>query len=190
MQLPEKLGDVFKALSRGRHITIEDGELWQHLNDSTDAYTEIFRALGFEMISDAHGYFYFNGSDKTLNDGTQKIAIFIYIMSDWIADNKDTLIDAFFENEFRVADLPHLTHDRYRGYMERVAINDTSDLQKTIGKMSRLGFIRITREEPQSFRFMPPIWRIIDFCMQNELGPEDEIIGQQVTTGEDDDTRG
>lgn len=169
MYLPEKLDLAFQSLSQGRHITIEDGEVWQLLNKSFSEYQEVFRALDFELVNDSHGFFYFHGSSRRLSDGTEKLALFIYVLVDWLADNGDNVVDSLFGKEYEVDVLPHLTNDRYKGYMTQVSVSDQKELSSVIKKMDNLGFAKITDQEPMRFRLLSPIWRMLETCLNNNL---------------------
>ncbi|MDH2918845.1 MAG: hypothetical protein PXX73_06605 [Sideroxydans sp.] len=186
MDLPEKLDSIFQLLSRGKHISIEEGEAWQLLNKSTSEYQEIFKALGFELISDSRGYFYFHGSNRGLSDGTEKLALFVYVLVDWLADNGNNIIESLFTKEFEASALPHLGNDRYKGYMFQVSVGDQKDLNSIIKNMSNLGFAKITEAEPIKFRFLSPVWRMLETCLNNNL----DVNAQSVTEGGNDAVSG
>lgn len=176
MYLPEKLDLAFQFLSRGRHITIEDGEVWQLLNNSISEYQEVFRALGFELVGDSRGFFYFHGSTRGLSDGTEKLALFIYVLVDWLADNGDNIIESLFAKEYDANALPHLTNDRYKGYMSQVSVSDQKELNLIIKNMNNLGFAKITEQEPLKFRFLSPIWRMLETCLNNNLDASEQPV--------------
>jgi chromosome condensin MukBEF MukE localization factor len=174
MHLPEKLDLAFQPLSLGRHITIEDGEVWQLLNKSIAEYQSVFSALGFELISDSRGFFYFHGSSRGLSDGTEKLALFIYVLVDWLADNGNNVIESLFGNEYDADALPHLTNDRYKSYMAQVSVSDQKELNGIIKKMNHLGFAKITAQEPVKFRLLSPIWRMLETCLNNNLDANEQ----------------
>lgn len=182
MHLPEKLDLAFQSLSLGRHITIEDGEVWQLLNKSISEYQAVFSALGFELVSDSHGFFYFHGSNRGLSDGTEKLALFIYVLVDWLADKGDNIIESLFGKEYDADALPHLNNDRYKGYMAQISVSDQKELNGIIKKMGNLGFAKITEMEPMKFRLLSPIWRMLETCLNNNL----EANKQPATNGEND----
>lgn len=182
MDMPEKLDSIFQLLSRGRHISIEEGEVWQLLNNSTSDYQEVFAALGFELVSDSRGYFYFHGSSRGLSDGTEKVALFVYVLVDWLADNGDNILESLFTTDFDANALPHLSNGRYNGYMSQVSVGDMKDLNLIIKNMSNLGFAKIVEQEPLKFRFLSPIWRMLETCLNNNL----EVNEQSVVDGGSD----
>ena len=182
MHLPEKLDLAFQSLSLGRHITIEDGEVWQLLNKSISEYQAVFSALGFELVSDSRGFFYFHGSSRRLSDGTEKLALFIYVLVDWLADNGDNVIESLFGNEYDADALPHLTNDRYKGYMAQVSVSDQKELNDIIKKMNNLGFAKITDQEPMKFRLLSPIWRMLETCLNNNI----DVSGHPAIDGGND----
>ena len=182
MHLPEKLDMAFQSLSQGKHITIEDGEVWQLLNKSISEYQAVFSALGFELVGDSRGFFYFHGSIRGLSDGTEKLALFIYVLVDWLADKGDNVIESLFGREYDADALPHLTNDRYKGYMTQVSVSDQKELNGIIKKFNNLGFAKITALEPMRFRLLSPIWRMLETCLNNNLDASE----QPVNDGEND----
>lgn len=186
MQLPEKLDLAFQSLSQGRHITIEDGEVWQLLNKSISEYQVVFSALGFELVSDSRGFFYFHGSSRGLSDGTEKLALFIYVLVDWLADNGKNVIESLFGNEYDAGALPHLANDRYKGYMAQVSVSGQKELNDIIKKMNKLGFAKITDQEPMKFRLLSPIWRMLETCLNNNLDAREQSA---IDGGNDADSR-
>lgn len=186
MQLPEKLDLAFQSLSLGRHITIEDGEVWQLLNKSISEYQAVFSALGFELVNDSRGFFYFHGSNRGLSDGIEKLALFVYVLVDWLADNGNNVIESLFGKEYAADALPHLTNDRYKGYMAQVSVNDQKDLNGVIKKMNNLGFAKVTDQEPMKFRLLSPIWRMLETCLNSSLDASEQ---PEIDGGNDADTR-
>lgn len=186
MDFPEKLDSIFQLLSRGKHISIEEGEAWQLLNKSTSEYQEVFSALGFELVSDSRGYFYFHGSNRGLSDGTEKLALFVYVLVDWLADNGDNIIESLFTKEFEASSLPHLTNDRYKSYMSQVSISDQKELNFIVKNMSNLGFAKITQAEPIKFRLLSPVWRMLETCLNNNL----DVTEQPIIEGRNDAVSG
>jgi len=80
-----------------------------------------------------------------------------------------------------------LTNDRYKGYMAQVSVSDQKELNGIIKKMNNLGFAKITDQELMRFRFLSPIWRMLETCLNNNLDASQQPAN---LGGNDADSRG
>jgi len=159
----ENLGKIFDALSRGRHICAVDGDLFESLNKAPGEYRELFKNLGFEMVSSSRGYYYFDGSaGRGLSNSVNRIALFVYIFIDHSADQGEGITDAIGNGLHSLSTLPHLSSDRYRKYMQQVGVASADDLADILRQMDNFGFARKIDED--QFTFLPPIYRIVESC--------------------------
>lgn len=55
------LAEIFQLLCRGRHICIEDGNIYFALHDDPKSYEELFKNLGFELEVHSREFYYFHG---------------------------------------------------------------------------------------------------------------------------------
>lgn len=158
--LPERLAEAFGLLSGGRHICADDGDVFFDLQNRADDYARIFTALGFKMEHDGRGFFYFHGSAKGLASSTERIALFMFILVDWLADRGEGIIDTLFGRDFVLDELPHLDVDRYRRYLREAGVDSKDELRDVIRKMANFGFIRSA--DGTRFRCLPPTHRLLD----------------------------
>lgn len=161
--LPDKLGAAFEALSQGRHVCATDTDLFRDLQERTEDYKQVFSALGFRLDHDARGFFYFHGSAGGLAQDSERIALFMFILVDWLNDKGEGL-DALFGRAFTLDDLPHMASDRYRGYLRQTGVEDAEGLRKVVSRMARFGFA--DDQGGGRFRFLPPIHRLLDACIE------------------------
>lgn len=175
----ENLDRLFEALSRGRHISSRDGDLFESLNKAPSEYQSLFGRLGFELVSSARGYFYFNGSNRGLSKGVNRIALFVYIFMEHSADQGEGITDAIGTGSHSIASLPHLTNERYRKYLKQVGVQTPEQLGDILRLMENFGFIR--RDDNEYFAFLSPVYRIIDAC-------ESVSFSDSATVDEDDAT--
>ncbi|CAN7773345.1 hypothetical protein LJR296_007525 [Cupriavidus necator] len=163
MDLPDKFEEAFDSLTKGRHISNHDGEVYKSLMDYTARYRQLFNALGYEFISDPQGFYYFNGpKQRNLGKGVEQAALFTFIMVDWLSDNDNSIEDGLFSDVRAIKDLPHLQSDRYRGYMRQAGGDDEGNLKRIINAMERSGFLRVLDDKIQ---FLAPTRRILKICM-------------------------
>ena len=159
----ENLGKIFDALSRGRHICSVDGDLFESLNKAPGEYRDMFKNLGFEMVANSRGYYYFDGSaGRGLSNSVNRIALFVYIFIDHSADQGEGITDAIGKGLHSLSALPHLSSERYRKYMQQVGVETVEGLSDILRQMDNLGFARKIDED--QFTFLPPIYRIVESC--------------------------
>lgn len=166
LDLPAKLDEIFRELSRGRHLSAQDGDLYSTLEQRPDDYILLFGKLGFELVHDARGFYYFTGSNRGIAGGVQRLALFVYIFIDWLADSGESITEALAGKAFAVDALPHLSSDRYRGYLAHVDVENTDGLADIIRTMDNFGFAKQMGDG--SFRFLPPVQRIVDACIASK----------------------
>lgn len=165
----EKLEDIFRELSRGRHLSAADGDLFAALEKHPDDYQAVFKKLGFELVCDARGFYFFFGARATANN-VNRLALFLYILIDWLADNGEGITAALAGKSFNVDQLPHLASERYLGYLQHVGIATPAELAETIRTMENFGFLALGGDG--SFRLLPPAHRIVDACVAAGLDTE------------------
>lgn len=159
----ENLGKIFDALSRGRHISSMDGDLFESLNKAPQDYRALFKELGFEMVISSRSFYYFNGSGgRGLSGNIHRIALFVYIFVDHSADQGEGITDAIGKGLHSLSAQPHLISERYRKYMQQVGVGTFEQLSDILRQMDNLGFARKIDED--QFAFLPPIYRIIEAC--------------------------
>lgn len=165
----EKLEDIFRELSRGRHLSAADSDLFAALEKHPSDYQAIFKKLGFELVCDARGFYYFFGARATANN-VNRLDLFLYILIDWLADSGEGITAALAGKSFNVDQLPHLARERYRGYLAHVGIATPADIAETIRTMENFGFL--AQGSDGTFRLLPPAHRIVDACIAAGLDTE------------------
>ncbi|WP_349609000.1 hypothetical protein [Cupriavidus sp. DF5525] len=186
MQLPPKLEESFRLLSKGRHISSLDGEVFNSLTQETDRYRAVFDALGYELVDDPQGFFYFNGTRNGLNRTVSEFALFTFIMVDWLSDNDTSIEIGLFGTVRPLEELPHLQSDRYRGYMRQAGGDDADNLRRIIQRMDGAGFLRLYDEKIQ---FLAPTRRILKVCLA--LGKKSaEVATMPVIENDDEEQEG
>jgi hypothetical protein len=161
LDLPN-LAEVFEALRRGKHISARDGELFHALKKHESLFEALFSKLGFKMVHHTHDFFYFLDTSN-FTDLSSKMAVFMFILVESLADQGDTVEDTVMTRRFDFKDLPHLQGERYQTYMREAGITTPEDLVAIVRTMERFGFAR--RMDAETFCFDVPIYRFLDLCM-------------------------
>ena len=183
MDLPH-LAEVFEALRRGKHLSSRDGDLFHALKKHESLFESLFAKLGFKMVHHTRDFFYFLDTSN-FTDLSAKIAVFMFILVEYLADQGDTVEDTVMTRRFAYKDLPHLQGERYQTYMREADVTTPEDLTAIVRTMERFGFTR--RMDAETFCFDVPIYRFLDLCMDmaaqaSDSGPSPS---EQVNAGED-----
>jgi hypothetical protein len=157
------LADIFHALRRGRHISSADGALFTHLCAHYEAYRVLLEDLGFTLRRHPREFFYLEDTSN-FTDIAGKMALFIFILVENLADRGLPIEDTLMSSTFAADDLPHLTGDRYRELMREAEVTSVEQLGGIILGLDRYGFIR--RLPDDRFGFLPPAYRFLDLCLQ------------------------
>jgi chromosome condensin MukBEF MukE localization factor len=175
LQLPQ-LAEVFEALRRGRHICANDGELYHALKQHSEDYRQLFEKLGFKLVQHARDFFHFADASN-FTETASRMALFIFILVEHLADHGMTVEEAIMTNRFDYATLPHLKSERYQTYMREAGVTTHEELIAIVRTMERYGFTR--RLGADTFAFNVPVYRFLDLCMnmaeqaEKETKPEE-----------------
>lgn len=156
------LDDIFQRLSRGRHICAEDGHQYRALYDDFDLYQKLFDRLGFRLEAHPRDFYYFRGDkDKSISDASSRMALFIFILMEFLEGQGEPVAESILTREFTIADMPHFSTERYRIYMKESGIADHDGLEGVVQSLERFGF---AVRKGGSFRFRSPVYRFFDIC--------------------------
>ncbi|MDX9973792.1 MAG: hypothetical protein RBU21_12480 [FCB group bacterium] len=161
LDLPH-MAEVFEALRRGKHISMKDGDIYIALKRHEGAYEHLFSELGFKLVHHARDFFYFLDTSN-FTELSGRIAVFMFILVEHLADQGDTVEDTVMTRRFAYKDLPHLHGERYQTYMREAGVTTADDLAAIVRTMERFGFTR--RMDAETFCFDVPIYRFLDLCM-------------------------
>lgn len=155
------LQEVFEALRYGRHICQIDGRIYNQLNENYKAYTALFAQLGFELKRHRRDFYYFHSSNS-MSGQSEKMAVFMFILIEHIADKGLNIEDTLINQQFAYSQLPHLKNARYKGIMSQLDVTEEDGLFNIVTNMDRTGFAE--RLNDSSFAFRSPIYRFFDIC--------------------------
>ncbi len=177
-----RLSEIFEALRRGRHICSEDGDLYWAVRDNLDALQRLFPRLGFRLEAHPRDFYFFHGTGS-LSDRSERMAVFVFILVEWLSDRGEQVEEVIMTRKFSIQELPHMQIQRYRQYMHEAGISHESGISDVIRNFERFGFAR--RDGSSIFSFRPPVFRFVDLC--HEVLELDDaggvVVGDSVASG-------
>jgi hypothetical protein len=155
------LQEIFEALRQGRHICQTDGAIYYNLKENHKAFTALFAQLGFELKKHRRDFYYFHSSNS-MSGQSEKMAVFMFILIEHIADKGYNIESTLMNQQFAYNQLPHLKNARYKSIMSQLDVLDEDGLISIVTSMDRTGFAE--RINDSSFAFKSPIYRFLDIC--------------------------
>ena len=149
---------------KGYHVSRRDPELYAQLSNFQDAYRALFKALGFELVCDTRGFYYFVPDTATaqVNKTAQRLALFTFIIVEHLADQGRDPIAVLDGGSLGRDELPALL-EKYRDLFVQAEVTTQDELEeKIMRRMTQLGF---ASEETGLYRFLPPMHRFLDVCL-------------------------
>ena len=159
-----QLGPIFRELFKGFHISRRDPELYSQLSNQQDQYRALFRSLGFELVCDTRGFYYFVPEQvgAQVNKTAQRLALFTFILVEHLADQGRDPIAVLDGGSLGRDELPSLL-EKYRDLFIQAEVQTQEELEeKIMRRMTQLGF---ASEENGVYRFLPPMHRFLDVCL-------------------------
>ena len=158
------LAPIFRELLKGFHISRRDPELYSQLSALQDVYRGLFKALGFELVCDTRGFYYFvpELAAAQVNKTAQRLSLFTFILVEHLADQGRDPIAVLDGGSVGRDELPALL-DKYRDLFLQAEVQTQDELEeKILRRMTQLGF---TSEENGVYRFLAPMHRFLDVCL-------------------------
>ncbi len=159
--LIERLDEIFDELRRGRHISAEDGPLYWIIRDNFDCLKLLFEKLGFKLEAHQRDFYYFHGTGN-LSDRSERMAVFMFILIEWLSDQGHQVEEALMTKHFKISELPHFHLERYAEYMKEAGLTGQDSLGEVLKNLERYGFAE--RMGADVFRFKAPVFRFVDLC--------------------------
>ena len=161
-----QLAPIFRELFKGFHISRRDPELYAHLSNFQDQYRGLFKALGFELVCDTRGFYYFVPELATasaqVNKTVQRLSLFTFILVEHLADQGRDPMAVLDGGSLGRDELPSLL-EKYRDLFIQAEVQTPDELEeKIMRRMTQLGF---AHEENGIYRFLPPMHRFLDVCL-------------------------
>ncbi|MFY0729260.1 Mks condensin complex protein MksE [Pseudomonas sp. NFX15] len=159
-----QLAPIFRELFKGYHVSRRDPELYAQLSNFQDQYRTLFKALGFELVCDTRGFYYFvpDLAAAAVNKTAQRLALFTFILVEHLADQGRDPISVLDGGSLGRDELPSLL-EKYRDLFIQAEVQTVEELEeKIMRRMTQLGF---AGEENGIYRFLPPMHRFLDVCL-------------------------
>lgn len=161
---PSLLAPIFRELLKGFHISRREPELYAQLSNLQDAYRTLFKALGFELVCDTRGFYYFvpEQMGAQVNKTAQRLALFTFIMVEHLADQGRDPLSVLDGGSLGRDELPALL-EKYRDLFLQAEVQTQDELEeKILRRLTQLGF---ASEDNGTYRFLPPMHRFLDVCL-------------------------
>lgn len=158
------LAPIFRELLKGFHISRREPELYAQLSNLQDAYRTLFKALGFELVCDTRGFYYFvpEQMGAQVNKTAQRLALFTFIMVEHLADQGRDPLSVLDGGSLGRDELPALL-EKYRDLFLQAEVQTQDELEeKILRRLIQLGF---ASEDNGIYRFLPPMHRFLDVCL-------------------------
>ena len=159
-----QLAPIFRELFKGFHISRRDPELYAQLSNFQDQYRTLFKALGFELVCDTRGFYYFvpDMTAAQVNKTAQRLALFTFILVEHLADQGRDPLAVLDGGSLGRDELPALL-DKYRDLFLQAEVTTQDELEeKVIRRLTQLGF---AEDSNGVYRFLPPMHRFLDVCL-------------------------
>jgi len=159
-----QLGPIFRELFKGFHISRRDPELYSQLSNQQYQYRSLFRSLGFELVCDTRGFYYFVPEQigAQVNKTAQRLALFTFILVEHLADQGRDPLAVLDGGSIGRDELPPLL-EKYRDLFLQAEVTTQEELEeKVMRRLTQLGF---AAEDNGVYRFLPPIHRFLDVCL-------------------------
>ena len=159
-----QLAPIFRELFKGYHVSRRDAELYSQLSNQQDQYRALFKALGFELVCDTRGFYYFvpEQMGAQVNKTAQRLALFTFIIVEHLADQGRDPLAVLDGGSLGRDELPPLL-EKYRDLFLQAEVQTQVELEeKVMRRLTQLGF---ASEDNGIYRFLPPMHRFLDVCL-------------------------
>ncbi|KAB0551305.1 chromosome partitioning protein [Pseudomonas argentinensis] len=159
-----QLAAAFRDLFKGYHISRSEPECYAQLSSMQDQYRALFRALGFELVCDPRGFYYFvpEQAAPQVNKTAQRLALFTFILVEHLADQGRDPLSVLDGGTIGRDELPALL-EKYRDLFLQAEVTTHEELEdKVIRRLTQLGF---AEDSNGVYRFLPPMHRFLDVCL-------------------------
>ncbi len=159
-----QLAPIFRELFKGYHISRAAPELYTQLSNQQDAYRALFKSLGYELVCDSRGFYYFvpEQMGAQVNKTAQRLALFTFILVEHLADQGRDPLAVLDGGSLGRDELPPLL-EKYKDLFLQAEVQTQEELEeKVMRRLTQLGF---ASEDSGVYRFMPPMHRFLDVCL-------------------------
>ena len=159
-----QLAPIFRELFKGYHVSRRDAELYSQLSNQQDQYRALFKALGFELVCDTRGFYYFvpEQMGAQVNKTAQRLALFTFIIVEHLADQGRDPLAVLDGGSLGRDELPPLL-EKYRDLFLQAEVQTQDELEeKVMRRLTQLGF---AFDDSGSYRFLAPMHRFLDVCL-------------------------
>lgn len=128
-----QLAPIFRELFKGFHVSRRDPEMYAQLSNFQDQYRTLFKALGFELVCDTRGFYYFvpDQAAAQVNKTAQRLSLFTFILVEHLADQGRDPMAVLDGGSIGRDELPSLL-DKYRDLFLQAEVQTVDELEEKI----------------------------------------------------------
>ncbi|MWV17817.1 chromosome partitioning protein [Pseudomonas sp. L-22-4S-12] len=159
-----QLAPIFRELFKGYHISRNSPELYTQLSNQQDQYRALFKSLGYELVCDSRGFYYFvpEQMGAQVNKTAQRLALFTFILVEHLADQGRDPLAVLDGGSLGRDELPALL-EKYKDLFLQAEVTTQEELEeKVMRRLAQLGF---AGEDNGVYRFLAPMHRFLDVCL-------------------------
>lgn len=157
-QLPG-LANFFRLFNSGKHLNrASEPALWAELEAEQDAYTSLFKSLGFDLAFDGRGYAWFDTEDASQNTSktSRQLALLFMVLFEFQADAGKPLLRF---SDWRIdKSLLNEVYEKNRDLLDAEEL-DSSGLFALLGTAERYG---LAISHSGHWRLLPAVCRYLD----------------------------
>ncbi|MBU2708117.1 chromosome partition protein MukE [Zooshikella marina] len=167
---------IYTKLREGVHIAVDALEhyaLYKELENHAASYEVLFNLLGYELVYNAEGFFYFRYPDSVTSNSmstSRKIALLIFTLVDYLQDNNFDPSSMIQDQQIELS-LFEKTQECFKDLYTQADMAAPQDLTNLLEWMSKRGFCQIINDT--HVKFCKPIERF--------LAATEAIANQQAT---------
>jgi hypothetical protein len=155
---------IYSKLREGVHLSIDSDEqypLYKELETYRSAYTSLFGLMGYELIYNPEGFFYFVYVDSITSNSmtmSRKFALLMYTLIDYLQDNNVDPANAILSETVDLQVFEDV-RNHYVDLYQQADLHDLNAVISLIEQMAKRGFCQIRGES--KVKFLKPIERFI-----------------------------
>ncbi|MGI0119564.1 chromosome partition protein MukE [Zooshikella sp. RANM57] len=155
---------IYTKLREGVHIAVDALEhyaLYKELEKHAASYEVLFNLLGYELVYNTEGFFYFRYPDSVTSNSlstSRKIALMIFTLVDYLQDNNFDPSSMIQEQQIELS-LFEKTQECFKDLYTQADMAAPQDLTSLLEWMSKRGFCQIFNDT--HVKFCKPIERFL-----------------------------
>ena len=161
--------EIYGNLIKGFHISRQQLNLYEELQELEEDYQVYFQQLGYKLISDPNGFYYFYHDETAQRSGkTDSMLLFMAVTVDVLSDNGEAPYDKIINDDLSCSELKFLIKEKHDELILQQFENVSCDdfVNKSIGHLETYGFAQV---DGDYLNFNTPIYRFLNAIKASEV---------------------